>query len=72
MRQRVTYDISNFIGDKKGLRVGDKVEINSNGMRLTGEIIRIFKFYNDGKEEAKIAIPGGNRLYRIEELIDKK
>lgn len=71
MRQRVTYDIPYFTGDNEGLQVGDRVEIISNGTNVVGIITRIFKFYEGGVEEAKIAISGGKRLYRIRELIDR-
>jgi hypothetical protein len=41
-RNRVTFDIDKFPGDKKRLRIGDRVVISVKGKLRTGKIRRIF------------------------------
>ena len=70
-RIRVTFDIDKFPGDKKGLRVGDRVTISVKGKLKTGIIRRIFDYPAMNRQEAEIKCDDGMRNFKIEKDITK-
>jgi len=69
-----TYTIESFTDDTKGLRAGQTVSFpdsnKAGALIIEGKIERIFSFYREVREEAKIKGTDGKRYYRFEKSIN--